>query len=85
MKELGLGLTGGSPPHGGRRCAAERGLAAAQKDAVQIPAPAPPNINLGWQPVVDGSVLPETPFETTAPALSADTPFYVLVIRSTSS
>lgn len=43
-----------------------------------IPAPGgPPVVNMGWQPVVDGAVLPETPFDPTAPALSADVPFMV--------
>jgi para-nitrobenzyl esterase len=53
------------------------GIAAAQKIApFGFPPPGVlPKINLGWQPVVDGTVLPETPFDTAAPALSADIPF----------
>ncbi|ODS58188.1 MAG: hypothetical protein ABS36_04550 [Acidobacteria bacterium SCN 69-37] len=36
-----------------------------------------PVISLGWQPVVDGVVLPESPFDPAAPAQSADVPFLV--------
>ena len=70
-------LTGRQAPHGQRGCAAQRRAAAAQKVApFGFPPPGVlPKINLGWQPVVDGSVLPETPFETAAPALSANIPF----------
>ncbi len=55
------------------------GMAAVQKAApFAFPAPGVlPRINLGWQPVVDGTVLPETPFETAAPAASANVPFLV--------
>jgi para-nitrobenzyl esterase len=53
------------------------GMVASQKIApFRFPPPGVlPKINLGWQPVVDGVVLPETPFETAAPALSAGIPF----------
>jgi len=53
------------------------GLAAQQKVVpFRFPAPgALPVINLGWQPLVDGVVLPENPFEKTAPA--AKIPFLV--------
>jgi len=53
---------------------------AAQQKVVpfRFPAPGtPPVINLGWQPVVDGVVLPENPFEKAAPRLSATIPFLV--------
>ena len=32
---------------------------------------------IGWEPVVDGTVLPETPFDPAAPAQSAGIPFLV--------
>jgi para-nitrobenzyl esterase len=55
------------------------GMAAQQKQTpFRFPAPgAPPVISLGWQPVVDGTVLPEVPFDPAAPAQSADVPFLV--------
>ena len=34
-------------------------------------------LDLGWQPLVDGKVLPASPFDPAAPALSADVPFLV--------
>jgi para-nitrobenzyl esterase len=51
---------------------------AAQQKVVSFRFPVPgtlPVINLGWQPVVDGVVLPEVPFDPAAPAQSADIPF----------
>jgi para-nitrobenzyl esterase len=53
------------------------GMAAQQKQTpFRFPAPGePPVISLGWQPVVDGSVLPEVPFDPAAPSLSATVPF----------
>jgi para-nitrobenzyl esterase len=78
MKELGLGASQVARLHTVSVDALlNAGMAAAQKVApFGFPKPGTlPTINLGWQPVVDGSVLPETPFETTAPALSKDIPF----------
>jgi para-nitrobenzyl esterase len=80
MKELGLGASQVSRLHTvSMEALVNAGLAAAQKVApFGFPAPGTlPTINLGWEPVVDGTVLPETPFETSAPALSADIPFLV--------
>jgi para-nitrobenzyl esterase len=80
MKELGLGR---SQVHRLHEVSADAlvnaGLAAVAKVApFGFPAPGtPPKVNLGWQPVVDGVVLPENPFEQAAPALSADIPFLV--------
>ncbi len=54
------------------------GLARAAQKIAPFGFPPPgtlPKINLGWQPVVDGAVLPENPFEKSAPALSAGIPF----------
>jgi para-nitrobenzyl esterase len=55
------------------------GLIASQKLAPLVfpPPGAAPRINLGWQPVVDGTVLPAPPFETDAPALSSSIPLLV--------
>ncbi|MCC7044833.1 MAG: carboxylesterase/lipase family protein [Acidobacteria bacterium] len=55
------------------------GIAAQQKQTpFRFPAPGtPPVISLGWQPVVDGAVLPEVPFDPAAPAVSASVPFLV--------
>jgi para-nitrobenzyl esterase len=55
------------------------GIVAQQKQTpFRFPAPgAPPVISLGWQPVVDGDVLPEVPFDPAAPSTSADVPFLV--------
>lgn len=55
------------------------GIAAqAKQTPFRFPAPGtPPVISLGWQPVVDGTVLPEVPFESAAPAVSASVPFLV--------
>ena len=78
MKELGLGPTQVDKLHTVTTDALlNAGIAAAQKVApFAFPPPGVlPKINLGWQPVVDGTVLPETPFETAAPALSAGIPF----------
>ena len=80
MKELGLGASQVAQLHTvGTDALLNAGLSAAQKVApFRFPAPGVlPKINLGWQPVVDGSVLPETPFETGAPAISAGIPFMV--------
>ncbi len=78
MKELGLGPSQVAQLHTVSTDALlNAGMAAAQKVApFRFPPPGVlPRINLGWQPVVDGTVLPETPFETSAPALSASIPF----------
>jgi para-nitrobenzyl esterase len=78
MKELGIGPSDVTKLHTVSADAlVAAGLAAAQKTApFGFPAPGTlPRINLGWQPVVDGTVLPETPFDTSAPALSANIPF----------
>jgi para-nitrobenzyl esterase len=80
MKELGLDPSQVSRLHTVSTDALlNAGLAAAAKVApFGFPAPGtPPKVNLGWQPVVDGVVLPENPFATAAPALSADIPFLV--------
>jgi para-nitrobenzyl esterase len=80
MKELGLSASQVSRLHTVSVDALlNAGTTAAQKVApFGFPAPGtPPKINLGWQPVVDGVVLPENPFATAAPALSADIPFLV--------
>jgi para-nitrobenzyl esterase len=54
-------------------------LTAQQKiGALAFPRPgARPVINMGWQPVVDGTILPTSPFDTAAPAISANIPFLV--------
>ena len=78
MKELGISASQVARLHTVSTDALlNAGIAAAQKVApFGFPAPGVlPKINLGWQPVVDGVVLPETPFETAAPALSAGIPF----------
>jgi para-nitrobenzyl esterase len=78
MKELGLGSSQVAKLHTVSTDALlSAGIVAAQKVApFGFPPPGVlPKINLGWQPVADGTVLPETPFDTAAPALSADIPF----------
>ncbi|MEO8480782.1 MAG: carboxylesterase/lipase family protein [Acidobacteriota bacterium] len=78
MKELGLNTSQVAKLHTVSTDALlNAGTAAAQKVApFGFPKPGTlPKINLGWQPVVDGVVLPETPFDTVAPALSASIPF----------
>ena len=80
MKELGLGPSQVAQLHtASTEALLHAGEAAQQKTvAFRFPPPGtPPVINLGWQPVVDGAVLPENPFETAAPALSAQIPFLV--------
>jgi para-nitrobenzyl esterase len=80
MKELGIGPGQVARLHTVSTDALlYAGLAAAQKVApFAFPAPGVlPRISLGWQPVVDGTVLPETPFETAAPAASSTVPFLV--------
>jgi para-nitrobenzyl esterase len=80
MKELGLGPSDVAKLHTVSTDALLDAALAAQQKVVpfRFPAPgAPPVINLGWQPVVDGVVVPENPFEKTAPALSAAIPFLV--------
>jgi para-nitrobenzyl esterase len=42
-----------------------------------FPRPGTTTLNLGWQPVVDGTVLPASPFDPVAPAPSANVPFLV--------
>jgi para-nitrobenzyl esterase len=78
MKELGLGPSQVERLHTVSTDALlNAGMAAAQKVApFRFPPPGVlPRINFGWQPVVDGTVLPETPFDTAAPAASANVPF----------
>jgi para-nitrobenzyl esterase len=80
MKELGLGPSEVARLHAVSADALlNAALAAQQKVApFRFPAPGtPPVINLGWQPLVDGVVLPENPFATDAPAISAKIPFLV--------
>jgi len=80
MKELGLGPSEVAKLHTvGMEALVSAGLAAQRKSVpFRFPAPGtPPVINLGWQPVVDGTFLPENPFEKSAPALSAGIPFLV--------
>jgi para-nitrobenzyl esterase len=52
---------------------------AAQQKAMPFafPRPGATALGLGWQPVVDGTVLPTRPFEPDAPAASKDIPFLV--------
>jgi para-nitrobenzyl esterase len=42
-----------------------------------MPRPGARRFGLGWQPVVDGTDLPATPFDPTAPAVSANVPLLV--------
>ena len=80
MKELGLGPSQVAKLHTVSMDALlNAGLAAQQKIApFGFPTPGTlPALNFGWQPVVDGAVLPENPFEKAAPALSAGIPFLV--------
>jgi len=80
MKELGLGPSDVARLHTVTTEALLSAGLAAQQKAVPFKFPAPgtlPAINLGWQPVVDGVVLPENPFEKAAPSLSAGIPFLV--------
>jgi para-nitrobenzyl esterase len=42
-----------------------------------FPKPGSLSLELGWQPLVDGKVLPTRPFDPTAPAESANVPFLV--------
>ena len=80
MKELGLGPSDVAKLHTVTMEALLNAGLAAQQKTIPFRFPAPgtlPTINLGWQPVVDGAVLPETPFEKAAPALSAGIPFLV--------
>ncbi len=80
MKELGLGASEVAKLHTVSTDALlNAGLAAQQKMApFGFPPPGTaPVVNLGWQPVVDGAVLPENPFAKAAPALSAGIPFLV--------
>ena len=80
MKELGLGPNDVAKLHTVSMDAlVSAGAAAQQKFApLKFPTPGtPPIINLAWQPVVDGTVLPENPFEKAAPAPSAGVPFLV--------
>jgi len=80
MKELGLGPSDVAKLHKVSVDALlNAGMAAQQKQSpFRFPPPGvPPVLSLGWQPVVDGNVLPENPFEKAAPALSANIPFLV--------
>lgn len=53
-------------------------LAAQQKvQPFALPKLGATNLNLGWQPLVDGKDLPASPFDPTAPAVSANVPFLV--------
>jgi para-nitrobenzyl esterase len=80
MKQLGLGPSQVAQLHTvSVEALLDAGQAAQQKVVpFRFPAPGtPPVINLGWQPAIDGVVLPENPFEKAAPALSARIPFLV--------
>jgi para-nitrobenzyl esterase len=80
MKELGLGPSEVAKLHTVTMDALLNASQVAQQKVVpfRFPPPGtPPVINLGWQPVIDGVVLPENPFETAAPQLSATIPFLV--------
>jgi para-nitrobenzyl esterase len=80
MKELGLGPSEVAKLHTVTMEALLNASQVAQQKVVpfRFPAPGtPPVINLGWQPVIDGVVLPENPFEKAAPQLSATIPFLV--------
>jgi para-nitrobenzyl esterase len=80
MKELGFGASQVSRLHTVSADALLNASTAATAKVAPFGFPAPgtpPKVNLGWQPVVDGVVLPENPFATAAPALSADIPFLV--------
>jgi para-nitrobenzyl esterase len=80
MKELGLGPSQVAQLHTVSMEALLNAGQAGQQKAVPFRFPVPgtaPVLNLGWQPVVDGAVLPENPFEKAAPALSAGIPFLV--------
>ncbi len=80
MKELGLGPSQVAQLHTVGMDALVNAALAAQQKVVPFSFPPPgtvPVLNLGWQPVVDGTVLPENPFEKSAPALSAGIPFLV--------
>ena len=80
MNELGLAPSQVAKLHTVSADALLNAGLAAQQKVVPFRFPAPgtaPVINLGWQPLVDGLVLPENPFEKAAPALSASIPFLV--------
>jgi len=80
MQELGLGRSQVDRLHSiGADALLNAALVAQQKQTpFRFPAPGEaPVINLGWQPVVDGAVLPEVPFDPAAPAASASVPFLV--------
>jgi len=80
MRELGLGPSQVAQLHTVSMEALLNAGQVAQQKAAPFRFPAPgtsPVLNLGWQPVVDGAVLPENPFEKAAPALSAGIPFMV--------
>jgi para-nitrobenzyl esterase len=60
----------------------EAGLVAERKAGSAVPK----NVGRpGWQPVVDGKILPTHPFDPTAPALSANIPFMVGSTRNEAS
>jgi para-nitrobenzyl esterase len=78
MKELGLQSSQVDRLHAASTDALlNAGLAAQQKQTpFRVPAPGtPPVASLGWQPVVDGTILPDVPFDPAAPATSASVPF----------
>src|SRR5690606_14634534 len=80
MQELGIGRSQVSRLHEVDADTLLRAALAAQQKVIAFRFPVPgaaPVINLGWQPVVDGTVLPETPFDPEAPSLSANVPFLV--------
>jgi para-nitrobenzyl esterase len=80
LKELNLGASQVAKLHTvSTEALLNAGLAAQEKSGgYRLAAPGtPPVVNLVWQPVVDGTVLPENPFEPAAPAMSADIPFLV--------
>src|SRR5690606_30937678 len=75
MQELGIGRSQVSRLHEVDADTLLRAALAAQQKVIAFRFPVPgaaPVINLGWQPVVDGTVLPETPFDPEAPSLSAN-------------
>jgi len=80
MKELGLTASQVDRLHTVSMDALLTAADAAQRKLTpfRFPAPGtPPVLSLGWQPVVDGTVLPEVPFNPAAPAISSAIPFLV--------
>jgi para-nitrobenzyl esterase len=78
LKELGLGASQIDKLHTiSADALLNAGNAAEQKVTFPAPGTAPVLNAQVWQPVVDGTVLPETPFDPAAPAQSANIPFLV--------